>query len=170
MRTLGEESKVVKMKVQDAILTSFTLLTALLRKLVWAGATPGSLWPRHGAKNWVAPAQQGVLPVAKSKAAPCATLMLPTTSRHPQVTRTVTQRVTCLVCSSVTAPNYLKVTTVEGRSQEHRKPVDGIADGWNGSCFEQAAGMCSDELERMDLHIGGTKGSESVKMVCRNHS
>ena len=121
-------------------------------------------------KSGVAPAQHGVLRASKSKAAPCATLMLPSSSRHPLVTRTVTQRVTCLVCSSVTAPNYLKVATVEGRSPEHRKPVDGIADGWNGSCFEQAAGMCSDEVERMDLHIGGTKGSESVKMVCRNHS
>ena len=92
----------------------------------------------HGTapKSGVAPAQQGVLPVAKSKAAPCATLMLPTTSRHPQVTRTVTQKVTCLVCSSVTAPDYLKVTTVEGRSQEHREPVDGIGDGWNGSFFD----------------------------------
>jgi hypothetical protein len=40
-------------------------------------------WPRERGKKWVAPAQLGVLPVSKSNAAPRATSMLPTTSRHP---------------------------------------------------------------------------------------
>ena len=59
---------------------------------------------------------------------------------------------------------------MEGRGQERGKPVDEIAHGWNGSFFEQIAGMRSDEVERLSLHIGGTKGLESVKMVWRNHS
>jgi len=35
-------------------------------------------------KSGVAPAPESVLPVSKLNAAPCATSMLPTTSRHPQ--------------------------------------------------------------------------------------
>ena len=90
--------------------------------------------------------------------------MRPTTSRHPWVTRTVTQGVTCLVCSTVTAADYLKVTTVKGRGQEHGKLIDEIVDGWNRSFFDQVAGMCRDEVEKSDLNLGVAKGLETIEM------
>ena len=72
-----------------------TLFTGLERP-------PQFRWQRSG----VAPAHSGGLPASKLIVAPCATSMLPTTSRHPGVTRTVTGRVTCVFHAPVTATNY----------------------------------------------------------------
>jgi len=77
--------KVVKMKLQDAILTSFTLFSPPCSAILLGWSDPvGRFGHSTVPKSGVAPAQHGVLPASKSKAAPCATHMLPTTSRHPR--------------------------------------------------------------------------------------
>ncbi len=58
-----------------------------------------------GPKSGVAPAQYGVLPAPKVIVAPCATSTLPTTSRHPRVTRTVTDTVMRVFHAPVTLHN-----------------------------------------------------------------
>src|SRR5208337_2937208 len=55
-------------------------------------------------KGGVAPAQPGVLPMPKSNAAPRATFTLPTTSRHPRVTRAVKAQVIKALHARVTFP------------------------------------------------------------------
>lgn len=93
--------KVVKTRVQRVIPTVFTLFTFFLHPFhLESGDAHGQDTGRnlfvgwsdpehhfgHGtvSKSGVAPAQPGVLPASKLIVAPCATSMLPTTSRHPQ--------------------------------------------------------------------------------------
>src|SRR5690242_6156568 len=113
------------MKLQDAILTSFTLFTPPCSAIFLGWSDPvGHFGHSTVPKSGVAPAQHGVLPASKSKAAPCATHMLPTTSRHPRGDANGEAKgdVPCLLDRH--SPDYSKVTTGEARSREHRKPVN----------------------------------------------
>ena len=82
-----------------------------------AGATAKTFWAAESRKSGVAPAQHGVLPVAKVSAVRSATSCYLDTCAKTVVTPTVTYVVTWAFCVAVTGPRWESIESV--RKQRH---------------------------------------------------